>query len=86
MKAISFLILASLAVSCATPITATSNKVGDVEGKACARNILFFIPLSLDNSIYTAAKNGNLKEISTVDQNSLYLGLYNQSCTVVHGN
>ncbi len=72
--------------SCSTPIAATSNKVGDLEGKACSRNILFLIPLGLDSSIYTAAKNGGISEISTVDQTSFISGLYNQSCTIVHGN
>lgn len=72
--------------SCATPITATSNKVGDLEGKACSRNILFLIPLSLDSTIYSAAKDGGISEISTVDQSAFYSGFYNQRCTIVHGN
>jgi hypothetical protein len=75
-----------LLTSCASPITATSNKVGDVEGKACSRNILFFIPLSLDATIYSAAKDAGISEISTVDQTAFYTGFYNQRCTIVHGN
>jgi hypothetical protein len=78
--------LCLLLTSCATPITATSNKVGDLEGKACARNILFVIPLSLDSTIYSAAKDAGISEISTVDQTAFYSGIYNQRCTVVHGN
>jgi len=78
--------LLALFVSCSTPITATSNKVGDVEGKACARNLFFIIPLSLDASIHSAAKDGGISEISTVDQTAFYSGFYNQRCTVVHGN
>lgn len=78
--------LALFATSCASPITATSNKVGDVEGKACSRNILFIIPLSLDSTIYSAAKDGGISEISTVDQSAFYSGIYNQNCTIVHGN
>jgi TRL-like protein family len=82
----SLLVLLAFAVSCAHPITATSNDLGDTEGKACARNILFIIPLSLDNSIYTAAKDAEIKKISTVDATSFYSGIYNQTCTVVHGS
>jgi hypothetical protein len=77
--------LTILLTSCASPITATSNKVGDLEGKSCSRNILFIIPLGIDASIYSAAKNGGINEISTVDQSSLFTGLYNQTCTIVHG-
>lgn len=80
------MVIAFFATSCATPIGATSNKVGDVEGKACSRNILFVIPLSLDSTIYTAAKNAGITEISTVDQSGFYTGIYNQTCTIVHGN
>ena len=86
MKLIGLLMLSVLFVSCASPITATSNKVGDVEGKACSRNILFIIPLSLDASIHTAAKDAGITEISTVDQTAFYSGFYNQRCTIVHGN
>lgn len=83
---ISLIALLAFAVSCAHPITATSNEVADSEGKACARNILFIIPLSLDNTIYSAAKDGEIKKISTVDASSFYTGIYNQSCTIVHGS
>ncbi len=86
MKVLVLLPLLTLLASCATPLTATSNKVGDVEGKACSRNILFFIPLSLDSTIYSAAKDGGISEISTVDESSFYSGIYNQRCTIVHGN
>lgn len=83
-----FFSLAALSLfltSCASPITATSNKVGDLEGKSCSRNILFIIPLGVDASIYSAAKNGGISEISTVDQSSFFTGIYNQTCTIVHG-
>lgn len=79
-------VLGTLFVSCASPITATSNKVGDLKGKACSRNILFIIPLGLDNSIHSAAKDAGVSEISTVDSESFYSGIYNQNCTIVHGN
>jgi len=81
-----FIFVALVIVSgCATPLTATSNKVESVEGRACFRNILGFIPLSLDASIYTAAKDAGINSISTVDEEFFYLGIYNQKCTIVHG-
>lgn len=86
MKLILSLVALSFLVSCSTPITATGNKVGDVEGRACSRNIMFVIPLSLDSSIYSAAKDAGITEISTVDQSFFYSGIYNQRCTIVHGN
>ena len=78
-------VLTMLLTSCSTAITATSNKLGDLEGKSCSRNILFIIPLGLDASIYTAAKSGGITEISTVDQTSFITGIFNQTCTIVHG-
>ena len=84
----SFILLFSLVLlySCSHPITATSNKVGEAKGVACTKNIMFIIPLSLDNSIYTAAKNGDIEKISTVDSKSFYTGIYNQNCTIVRGH
>ncbi len=80
------LLLFLASCSSAGPITATSNKVGDVKGEACSRNILFLIPLSLDDSIHSAAKAGGLSLISTVDHHSFTSIIYNSRCTVVHGD
>jgi hypothetical protein len=75
-------------VNCSThrPITATSNKVGDVRGESCSRNIFFLIPLTNNESIYHAAKDGGINEISTVDRETFISIIYNSFCTVVHGN
>lgn len=72
--------------SSAGPLTATSNKVAHSKGEACKRDILFFIPLSTDNSIYSAAKEGRISKISTVDQHSFISIFYNTHCTVVRGS
>ncbi len=85
MKSLLLLSLLTL-VSCASPGGATSNKISDSEGRACARNLFFIIPLGIDNSVYTAAKNGELKEISTWDSEGFYTGIYNSNCTVVRGS
>ncbi len=78
------LILASC--SSAGPLTATSNRVASTKGEACKRDILFIFPLSTDNSIYAAAKQGNISKISTVDQHTFISFFYNTHCTVVRGS
>jgi PBP1b-binding outer membrane lipoprotein LpoB len=89
MKFVMLILVSSLfLVSCSShrPITATSNKVGDVKGESCSRNILFLIPLTNNESIYHAAKDGGITEISTVDRETFVSIIYNSFCTVVHGN
>jgi hypothetical protein len=85
-KIISLIVLAGVLQSCSlsVPVAATSNKIGDKKGEACAKSILF-IPISTDASIYSAAKNGGVKSISTVDHEAFFSGVYNTSCTVVRG-
>lgn len=77
-----------LLTACASrgPITATSNELGSSKGEACKRDILFIFPLSSDNSIYSAAKDGRITKISTVDQHHFISIFYNTHCTVVHGS
>lgn len=85
-------ILTALAIlslsSCSTmhPISATANVVGSDKGKACQADILGFIPLSTDNSIYKAARNGGVKKIATVDAEIFWSWFYNERCTIVRGN
>ena len=73
-KIITVCVLATLLVlaGCTTvvPITATSNPVGSKVGEAKASFLFGFIPLKSKNdmSIQTAAKNGGLTSISTVDE------------------
>ena len=85
-KILSMIVLAGVFQSCSltVPVAATSNTVGKLKGEACSRSILF-IPLSTDASIYTAAKNGGVKKISTVDHEAFISGFYNTSCTIVRG-
>lgn len=87
-KLISILAILGFMYSCSTarPIAATSNKIGSAKGVACAKTVLGFIPLETDASINTAARNGNLKEITTVDYEGFFALLYNSECTIVHGN
>lgn len=49
------------------PVTATSNPVGTKVGTSKATVYLGFLALGQDASIQTAAKNGGIKTISTVD-------------------
>lgn len=49
------------------PVTATSNPVGEKVGTAKATGFLGVLFFNADASIRTAAKNGGITEISTVD-------------------
>ncbi|WP_154859425.1 TRL-like family protein [Cyclobacterium xiamenense] len=67
-------IFASLAIvammsSCSLtlPVTATSNPIGEKVGTAKATGYLGALFFDADASIRTAAKNGGISEISTVD-------------------
>ena len=67
-------IFASLAIvammsSCSLtlPVTATSNPVGNKVGTAKATGFLGVLFFNADASIRTAAKNGGITKISTVD-------------------
>ena len=49
------------------PVTATGNPVGDKVGTATATGYLGVLFFGQDASIQTAAKNGGISKISTVD-------------------
>ncbi len=49
------------------PISATSNPVGSKVGTAKASGFFGYLYLDADASIQTAAKNGGITKISTVD-------------------
>ena len=88
MKVVLIILTMVILQSCSTAraITATSNPIAKKSGTACAANILGIIPLSLDSSIYTAAKNGGIQKISTVDYTGFHSIFYNKNCTTVHGS
>lgn len=87
-KILSLGLLLVIISSCTTslPITATSNKLGSNKGEACLKNLFLIIPLETDASIYKAAQNGNISEITTVDHEGFFSFIYNSSCTIVRGN
>lgn len=91
MKKVLFgsLIALSLALaSCATtlPLTATSNPVGSKMGQASATYLFGYIPLgAADMGIYTAAKNGGITKISTVDTKMTPMFIFTTYATVVSG-
>ena len=60
---------AALLSSCSItlPVAATSNPVGKKVGTASGTTILHFLAFGVDASIQTAAKNGGITKISTVD-------------------
>lgn len=49
------------------PVNATSNPIGEKVGTATATGFLGFLFFNADASIRTAAKNGGITTISTVD-------------------
>lgn len=66
--AIMAILVSTIVTACSltTPITATSNPVGQKVGEASA-SVFFGIYFDVDLSIRTAALNGNITKISTVD-------------------
>ena len=49
------------------PVNATSNPVGSKVGTSSGKCVLQVLCFGVDASIKSAAKNGNIKQISTVD-------------------
>jgi hypothetical protein len=66
------------------PVNATSNPVGTKVGKASGNCFLGALCFGVDASIQTAAKNGGISKISTVDYtNKNILGIIiTHECTV----
>lgn len=72
MKKASFLFAAAAAMvlsSCSItrPVNATSNDVGSKVGKSSGTCYLGILCFNVDASIQTAARNGGISKISTVD-------------------
>ena len=82
------LILAVSMSSCALtlPVNATSNTVGAKVGRAKATGYLGILFFNADASIKSAAKNGGITKISTVDiKHTSILGLVVTYETIVTG-
>ncbi|MBU3713980.1 MAG: hypothetical protein FGM46_03435 [Ferruginibacter sp.] len=82
------LVVIAMASSCALtlPVNATSNAVGNKVGTARATGYLGVLFFDADASIRTAAKNGGITKISTVDiKQTNVLGLINTFETIVTG-
>jgi len=74
------------ACSITTPVCATSNPVGSKVGEASGTGYLHGINLGVDASIRTAAKNGGISKISTVDfKMTDMLGLIQTYTCIVSG-
>ena len=68
------------------PINATSNPVGAKVGTATADIFFSVFCFGGDASIKTAAKNGGISRISTVDMKQMtILNVYTQLTTIVSG-
>ncbi|MBR2494673.1 TRL-like family protein [Helicobacter sp.] len=68
------------------PITATSASGASKEGQATCTSILSLVSTG-DCSVETAAKNGKIQSIKSVDSKVFsVLGFYNTYTTIVRGN
>lgn len=79
---IGIVVVAIALQSCAvtTPILVTDNPVGSKVGEASYKVILGFRPLNADAGIATAAKNGGINKVATVDI-KVRGGLFTQTVT-----
>jgi hypothetical protein len=85
---VALLAVAAMMTSCAVtlPVNATSNAVGSKVGTAKATGYLGALFFNQDASIRTAAKNGGITKISTVDiKHGSILGLIVTYETIVTG-
>lgn len=89
IKTLAMVIAASgLLASCSVtlPVNATSNEVGSKVGTAKATGFLGIFFFNQDASIRTAAQNGGITKISTVDiKRGNVLGIVNTFETIVTG-
>jgi hypothetical protein len=79
---------AALLASCSItlPVGATSNTVGTKVGKSSGMCYLGALCFGVDASVQTAAKNGGISKISTVDyQNKSFLNLVITHTCIVTG-
>ena len=70
LKSLSLAVVgAAMLASCSLtlPVSATSNTIGSKTGKSKGTCYLSFLCFDADASIATAAKNGGITKISTVD-------------------
>ena len=73
------------ACSITGPLTATSNPIGKKVGTAKA-NIICGLTFGGDYSVQTAAKNGGITKVSTVDVKTFNcLGIFMSRTTIVTG-
>jgi hypothetical protein len=80
--------LAALMSSCSItlPVSATSNPVGNKVGQSTGSVYLQIFAFDADASIRSAAKNGGITKISTVDiKHTNVLGLVDSYTTIVTG-
>lgn len=82
------LVAAAMLTSCAItlPVNATSNQIGNKVGTAKATGFLGVLFFNADASIRTAAKNGGISRVSTVDiKHTSFLNLIVTYETIVTG-
>ncbi len=73
--------------SLTTPVNATGNAVGSKVGESSTKQIIGFFFDGGDRSIKTAANNGGISKVSTVDYNrkTIFPGIAYKYTTIVTG-
>jgi len=67
-------------------VAAYNNVKVTKRGKACTKNILTLFSFG-DSSIEEAKRNGNIKNVASIDNEFFnILGFYQKACVVVRGN
>jgi len=63
----------------------STGKIGTKEGRACAKSYLALFATG-DASIKTAAANGGITNITSVDHETKWIVLFGEYCTIVRGS
>lgn len=80
------ILLLSTSCSINRPISATSNPLGSKVGVFTQFGLLGFPPVATPQAaIITAARNGNISKISTIDYNASYYIFFTRYDTIVTG-
>jgi hypothetical protein len=86
--AILALVIFSLAAcsTITTPVAITDNPVGPKTGEATAVYLFGYLPTQGDKSLSTAAANGGVTKIATVEQRVQWTPIQTKVTTIVTGN
>jgi hypothetical protein len=82
---LSVLLLTAACTSVTVPVGITDNPVGSKTGEATASYLFGYIPLSSDTGYSTAAANGGISKIATVEKRTESNPFITKITTIVTG-